>query len=258
MKKRIVFIPLILISLFMCNQVTHKKSFGVTIRTSERLKQWKLEANVKTFLDVDTLCTHVTFTGTSIRNPDGRIYPTYYLDSISNTLISKLIVYENRHEIDSYPLFKLRKTFLEPNEVFESIITSREIKEVVNEFSDTIFYNNVLFTLSNFNYEESTFFRSTINGIVQDVPEFKNKISFWNLLQKYSEFCTNPSDLTKKEAKLFIMFAVLLEPFYKDYLKESTPKKMKSLVTRQGFDLDVFEYNLSKLDSVLDSRISER
>ncbi len=223
----------------------------ISKKISSNLASWNLSNTVGATINQDTLEIGIFYKGVgSVGNAP------YYYDDFSNDLIVKTLIYKNLELCRNFSKFKFEILYEGSQKVNQAILGDSEIETIKSFFATNSFYQNVVYSLENFDYNDVTFFNSAIKFIVSETNErFNFKGNYWELLESFTNYCEERNEELIDEAVLFALMCNLVKNV--DYGPEE-PQNADSILLKVlkdcGISESIYEMNVSQLYEYLEKR----
>jgi len=225
-----------------CTTLTEKSTAieqNITTEIRNDLQSWNLstEVLVKTFKD--TLAIDILF----LNGKD-----SFFLDQYSNELIVKTFIHKHQERFKKYKMINLSLEF----ESYPDILTIRlnkQKKKTINSFfvKNNYYYNNVIYSLENFNYKNITMFNSIIKFIINESKNPTFKGNYWELLYSLSPSNGLVNESETNNRLLFVIMIQMVKNVYSDLFPKETASDLVKLIKRNNIDESVLDMTYPEL-----------
>jgi len=232
----------LLLLLAGCTTLTEKSTAieqNITTEIRNDLQSWNLstEVLVKTFKD--TLAIDILF----LNGKD-----SFFLDQYSNELIVKTFIHKHQERFKKYKMINLSLEF----ESYPDILTIRlnkQKKKTINSFfvKNNYYYNNVIYSLENFNYKNITMFNSIIKFIINESKNPTFKGNYWELLYSLSPSNGLVNESETNNRLLFVIMIQMVKNVYSDLFPKETASDLVKLIKRNNIDESVLDMTYPEL-----------
>lgn len=220
---------------------------------SSDLASWNLANTVGATIIKDTLEIGVLYKGVgTIGNAP------YYYDDFSNDLIVKTMVYKNLDLCNKFSKIKLDFLFEGSQRVNQAVLGSTKVGIIKSYFVNSIFYQNVVHSFENFDYNDVVFFNSAIKFIVRETDaKFDFKGNYWELLESFSNYCLRKDEQIADDAVLFVLMCNLIKNVdYGEEEPEDADRILLSVLEKCGISESVYKMNVSEMYEYLGTQKS--
>jgi len=216
----------------------------ISQKISSDLASWNLSNTVGATINHDTLEIGILYKGVgSIGNAP------YYYDTFSNDLIVKTLIYKNLEFCRNFSKIKLDILFEGSQKVNQALIGDSEIETIRSFFATNSFYQNVVFSFENFDYNDVIFFNSAIKLIVSETNErFNFKGNYWELLESFNAYCAEKKDDRIDEAVLFALMCNLVKNVdYGPEEPENADRILLTILEECGISKSIYNMDVDEL-----------
>lgn len=216
MKFKIFFFCCVFLNLQTCT-FSHSSNFEleITNEVNSVLSSWGFQTRVNVDQNsLDKIVININFL--KIKNDT---LESYFLDSRSNELITRLLlieIYESIKTIDKVDVFMYFDGY--PKEITMVSASRTQLKNAREDLNDSFRYLAIS-AIKTFRYDGIIMLDALINRISEKKILFKKKGSFWDLLYGYSLACQFPQDYLC-ESYSFIVFVLLVSDDENDLLTD--------------------------------------
>ncbi len=242
--------------LLNCSLEKGKKEVIIQKNIFKTLESWNLKADISVKKVKNTLSISIFY-----KENDNKEKASYYYDVYTNELIVKTFIYKHKDILNNYDSIKITLEFEKAPDIARFYLDKKKIAEIDHFFQNNLFYQNVLYSLEKFNYNTLTYFKSIIkyinNGLVQFNYNF-NKNNYWELLNSYSNFCTNPTEENLKKTEMFIIFISAVKKEHSKDFNFDVNKNLFNFLKNCSMNEKVYDLNFKKLELYLKNRTDKK
>ncbi len=239
---------LVLVFFFQCEV---NKNITLEEDLSKTLISWNLKADVS-ITEIDSVMQINIYYKKNINSTN---QDSYYYDVYSNELIIKAIVKKFKERFKDFQQLNFKIEFEGAPDIANFYLDYNKRKNIYNFFQDELFYNSVIYSLENFNYDDITLINSAIKKITNGSKVFNFEVyNYWELLEIYTNFNTKP---TKKSLKKVELFIITIGAFNKNFKKHANPnidKKLNILLTMSNVEIQVLNMKFIEIEEYLIKR----
>lgn len=216
----------------------------LTIDISNDLSSWNLNNGVHINSNTDTINIEISYLDKD----------SFYLDVFTNELIVKTILYKYRKDLENYKMVNVYINF----EGYPDLATfniDESKKVLINEFFvEKKYYENVIYSLENFNYEDIATFNSIIKFIVNEVNRYNFSGNYWELLKEYTGYYSPNNGCSTIEAELFVTMVQMIKHVgYNNLLPKDIYEKFTLLLESQSLEIKVLDMNADDTQKYIES-----
>lgn len=237
---------LVLLLLFQCGV---NENVTIEEELSKTLISWNLKADIS-ITELDRVMQIEIYYKKKDNNSTKQ--DTYYYDVFSNELIVKTIIQKFKSKFKDYKQINFKIEFEGAPDIANFYIDYSKRKIIHNYFQNELFYNNVIYSLKNFNYDDITLINSAIKKITNGSKMFDfETYNYWELLEIYSNFNAKPTKKSLKKVELFIITIGAFNKNFKKYANPNIDKKLNTLLTLSNIEIQVLNMKFIEIDEYL-------
>ena len=203
---------------------SHKIADEINTQITNTLEEWNLAVDVETTVNNDIVNINILYKYRDLRNEKGEKIAPYYYDKSSNGLIIQTLFHSLKDEFKNYKKVHFKLQFEASTDIATFKFDEDAKKEIAAVFENKLFYDNVIFSLESFTYDDITFFNSILKNTINDVKQIDFPVKFdfpvldyWQILQLYSDFCNYATIDDLEKVEIFILLIHSLNNDYKKY-----------------------------------------
>lgn len=210
------------------------KCKDVQEKIDKDLKNWKFVFNLDVDCDHDTLGLRLIYLKGS----------PIYLDEYSNELVVRTLVHKYQDELSAWKVVNMTLEFDGFSDSGTFMLDYQKRGVISDYFSNKQFFNDVIFTLSEFSTKEITDLDITLESFYQVNPEPPKK-NYWELFKGFQEFCTTHSKDNFVDALVYIF--LVQHTKYGDsqnVYNESFHERFYPFLDKYGIDRSIIDIEL--------------
>lgn len=162
-----------------------------------------------------------------------------FLDRYTNELIVNFLIFKNKDEFAKLKKPTVELRFNEFDD-FYSLEVDKNLDSINLFFASKNFFNDVKYSLKNFNYEEIVVFESLINLIASESSIDAEPLNYWETMRYLSSCAENMSQEKIEYVHLFITMIQLIKHTNTN-LSDSEYLKFTPLLNKYGIDVQVLD-----------------
>lgn len=255
-------LPLLLIShLLLLNSCISKdqtdstQALEIASIIGKHLTNWNLSGSVMTSIKNDTLNVEI-FYNSDLDTLDIRAKSPYYYDQYTNELIIQALSYLHMPWFNKFAIVYFQIRFENAPDIAKFYYNKQSLDVINHFFENQIFFDNIIKSLNEFNYDNIIFFDSNCKYLLRALEKPNLVDNYWELLRRFSMFCADQNRESLEEAEVFLFLSSMIKQVD---LGETEPDNAERVFIEiiKGCDIDetILDLDFQRIHEYLEAKV---